>query len=117
MLAQVDQPLPPGGLARPARAVIAAEPLSTIAPAVEVEARIVETRRDQRRDQDWIGPELGVPARTVSRVLRRHGLPYLRECGPLTGQVIRASKTTAVHYERTLPGEPDHVDVKKARID
>src|SRR5690625_7598480 len=40
-------------------------------------------------------------------------MPYLRECDPLTGQVIRASKTTAVRYERDHPGELVHVDVKK----
>ena len=80
---------------------------------VEVEERIVAIRREQRRGQDWIGPELGVPARTVSRVLRRHGVPYLRECDPLTGEVIRASKTTAVRYERGRAGELVHVDVKK----
>ena len=80
---------------------------------VELEARIVETRRTQRRGQDWIGPELEVPARTVCRVLRRHGMPYLRECDPLTGDVIRASKTTTVRYEREYPGELTHVDVKK----
>jgi transposase InsO family protein len=81
--------------------------------AVEVEEAIVVKRREERRGQDWIGPELGVPARTVSRVLRRHGMPYLRECDPLTGEVIRASKTTAVRYERDRPGELVHVDVKK----
>ena len=70
-------------------------------------------RRAERRGQDWIGPELGVAARTVSRVLRRHGVPYLRECDPLTGEVIRSSKTTAVRYERDRPGELVHVDVKK----
>jgi transposase InsO family protein len=80
---------------------------------VEVEAQIVAMRRAERRGQDWIGPELGVPARTVSRILRRHGVPYLRECDPLTGEVIRASKTTAVRYERERPGELVHVDVKK----
>jgi transposase InsO family protein len=80
---------------------------------VEVEEAIVTTRREERRGQDWIGPELGVPARTVSRVLRRHGVPYLRECDPLTGAVIRTSKTTAVRYERDHPGELTHVDVKK----
>ena len=80
---------------------------------VEVEEAIVAMRRDQRRGQDWIGPELGVPARTVARVLRRHGVPYLRECDPLTGEMIRASKTTAVRYERDRPGELVHVDVKK----
>jgi transposase InsO family protein len=79
----------------------------------EVEARVVAARRAQRRGQDWLGPELGVPARTVSRILRRHQLPRLRECDPLTGEVIRASKTTAVRYERARPGELVHMDVKK----
>ena len=31
----------------------------------------------------------------------------------MTGEVIRASKTTAVRYERDHPGELVHVDVKK----
>lgn len=80
----------------------------------EVEHAIVAKRRSERRGQDWLGPELGVPARTVSRVLRRHEVPYLRECDPITGEVIRASKTTAVvRYERERPGELVHVDVKK----
>jgi transposase InsO family protein len=78
-----------------------------------VEAAIVAARVEHRRGQDWIGPELGVPARTVSRVLRRHGVPYLRVLDPLTGEVIRASKATAVRYERDQPGELVHVDVKK----
>ena len=81
--------------------------------ASAVEAQIVECRRDERRGQDWIGPELGVPARTVCRVLRRHAVPYLRECDPMTGEVIRASKTTAVRYEKDHPGELVHMDVKK----
>ena len=34
-------------------------------------------------------------------------------CDPLTGEVIRASKTTAVRYERDRPGELVHMDVKK----
>ena len=32
----------------------------------------------------WRGAELGVPARTVSRILRRHQMPRLCECDPLT---------------------------------
>jgi len=80
---------------------------------VEVEEQILRTRREERRGQDWIGLELGVAPRTVARVLRRHGVPYLRECDPLTGEVIRASKTTAVRYERDRPGELVHMDVKK----
>jgi transposase InsO family protein len=79
----------------------------------EVEDRIVRLRREQRRGQDWIGPELGVAARTVARVLRRHRVPYLRECDPMTGEVIRASRTSTVRYERDRPGELVHVDVKK----
>lgn len=81
--------------------------------AVEVEEAIVVARRAERRGQDWLGPELGIAPRTISRVLRRHGVPYLRECDPMTGEVIRASKTTAVRYERERPGELVHVDVKK----
>ena len=59
---------------------------------VEVEQRVLQLRRDQRRGQDWIGAEVGVPARTVSAILRRHQVPYLRECDPLTGEVIRAAR-------------------------
>lgn len=79
----------------------------------QVEAAILAARIEHRRGQDWLGPELGVPARTVSRVLRRHHVPHLRVLDPLTGEVIRSSKTTAVRYERDRPGELVHVDVKK----
>jgi transposase InsO family protein len=81
--------------------------------SAQVEAAILTARGEHRRGQDWLGPELGVPARTVSRVLRRHGVPYLRGLDPITGEVIRSSKTTAVRYERDRPGELVHVDVKK----
>jgi hypothetical protein len=40
-------------------------------------------------------------------------VPYLRLRDPLTGEVIRCSKATAVRYERNRPGELVHVDVKK----
>lgn len=79
----------------------------------EVEQRVLDARREHRRGQDWLGPELGVPARTISRILRRHDVPRLCQCDPLTGEVIRASKTTAVRYERDRPGELVHMDVKK----
>jgi len=78
-----------------------------------VEARVVETRRQERRGRDWIAAELGLAARTVSRILARHGLPHLALLDPMTGQLIRASKTTAVRYERDRPGELVHMDVKK----
>jgi transposase InsO family protein len=78
-----------------------------------VEQRVVELRRAERRGQDWIGTELGLSPRTVSRILRRHQVPYLHQCDPITGEMIRSSKVTAVRYERQRPGELVHVDVKK----
>ncbi|AQA03004.1 IS481 family transposase [Mycobacterium sp. MS1601] len=78
-----------------------------------VEAAIVALRLSERRGQQWIGDELGLCPRTVSAVLRRHQLPYLRDCDPLTGEVIRASKATTRRYERCRPGELIHMDVKK----
>ena len=81
--------------------------------AEEIERRIVELRKRERRGPDWIGAELGVPARTVSRVIARHGLPRLEQLDPMTGEVIRSSKATAVRYERDNPGELVHMDVKK----
>jgi len=78
-----------------------------------IEQTVLDARREQRRGQDWLGPELGIPARTVSRILRRHDVPRLCQCDPLTGELIRASKTTAVRYERERPGELVHMDVKK----
>jgi hypothetical protein len=64
-------------------------------------------------EPDWIGPELGVEARTVLRILRRHQVLPLRECHPMTGEAIRSSKATAHRYERSRPGELVHMDVKK----
>jgi hypothetical protein len=85
--------------------------------SVEGEDRIVELRSQQRRGPAWIGAALGVPARTVSRVLVRRGQPRLAALDPMTGEVIRSSKVTAVRYERSRPGELVHMDVKKlARI-
>jgi transposase InsO family protein len=79
----------------------------------EVEDRIVATRTRERRGPAWLGAELGVPARTVSRVLARRGQPRLSVLDPMTGEVIRSSKTTATRYERAHPGELVHMDVKK----
>jgi transposase InsO family protein len=81
--------------------------------STEVESQVLDARVEHRRGQDWLGPELGIPARTVGRILRRHHVPCLSECDPLTGAVIRASKTTAIRYEKDRPGELVHMDVKK----
>src|SRR6059058_5288273 len=80
---------------------------------VEVERQIIELRRRERRGPAWIGAELGLCPRTVSRVLARNAIPRLALLDPITGEVIRASKVTAVRYERERPGELVHMDVKK----
>ena len=79
----------------------------------EVEDRIVELRHRERRGPAFLGAELGVPARTISRVLVRRGQPRLCALDPMTGAVLRSSKQTAVRYERSHPGELVHMDVKK----
>jgi transposase InsO family protein len=79
----------------------------------EVEQKVLAARREHRRGQDWIGPEVGVPARTVCRILRRHQVAYLSQCDPMTGEVIKASRATAVRYERGYPGSLAHMDIKK----
>lgn len=79
----------------------------------DTEALVVAARLDLRCGPDRLAPAVGVPARTITRILRRHDLPLLRDCDPLTGEVIRSSKTTAVRYEREIAGDLLHMDVKK----
>jgi transposase InsO family protein len=79
----------------------------------ELEQRVLDARNEHRKGQDRLAAETGVPARTICRILRRHDIPRLCDCDPLTGDVIRASKATAVRYEREHPGELVHMDVKK----
>ena len=77
------------------------------------EAAVIELRRIERIGPDEISHRLGVPARTVSRILARHGVPRLCMLDPITGEVIKASKTTTVRYEHPYPGSLAHMDVKK----
>ena len=72
--------------------------------APDVEDKVLAARREHRRGPDWLAFECDVPARTVTRILRRNGVPRLCECDPLTGEMIRSSKTTAIRYERDRPG-------------
>ncbi len=72
----------------------------------EVQAAIEGLRRTLKLGPARIGFRLGVPASTVHRVLVRLGLNRLAWMDRPTGRVIR-------RYERTLPGELVHVDIKK----
>ncbi len=81
--------------------------------ADELEQKIIALRKRERRGPDWISAQTGVPARTVSRVLARNGIPHLAALDPISGEVIKASKATAHRYERQHPGKLVHMDVKK----
>ena len=76
-------------------------------------SRVLAQREKQRCGPAEISRLTGVPERTVTRILRRHGVPRLPECDPMTGLVIRASRATSRRYERERPGDLVHVDVKK----
>ncbi len=71
-------------------------------PCVETRVRIA--RMLARRGPVWIGHNLGLPASTVGRVLARHRTALLRECDPLTGALIRATRRSANRYEHPHPG-------------
>jgi transposase InsO family protein len=79
----------------------------------EREQAVLDARRSVRFGPLRIAALTGVPARTVSRILHRHGIPRLADCDPLTGAPIRAARTTPRRYERARPGELVHLDVKK----
>jgi transposase InsO family protein len=82
-----------------------------VPPAVET--AVLTLRGLERLGRDTIADRLGLAPRTVSRILARHGVPHLARLDPITGQLLRASKTTTVRYERARPGELVHMDVKK----
>lgn len=67
------------------------------------ETRIIEARTTTRQGPDRLGPALGIAPRTITRVLRRHQMPYLHHLDPITGEVIRAARTTTVRYEYQAP--------------
>ncbi len=73
-----------------------------------LEARALRQGRPLR-----LAAATGVPPRTISRILERHGVPPLSACDQIPGQPIRASRASGIRYERSRPGELVHVDVKR----
>jgi hypothetical protein len=69
----------------------------------ELERRILIAREYANAGPLIVAGQLGLPASTVWKVLRRHGRSRLPR--PLRGPVRR--------YERARPGELVHVDIKK----
>jgi transposase InsO family protein len=79
----------------------------------QAEAQVLQERDRLRQGPAFIAEATGVPERTVTRILRRAGMPHLSACDPLTGEVIRATKITSTRYEHPHAGAMLHVDVKK----
>ena len=86
--------------------------IPTRTPAA-VETGVLLARDELRAGRDRIAAATGVPARTVSRILARHGRPPIAALDPVTGVVIRASRATPNRYERSTAGDLVHLDVKK----
>jgi transposase InsO family protein len=81
--------------------------------SAERERRVLDAREQLRAGPAGIAAVTGVAERTVTRVLRRHRVPCLAECDPITGTPIRARRMTERRYERARPGELVHIDVHK----
>jgi transposase InsO family protein len=71
--------------------------------ALELEARILAARADSRRGPNMLSAMLGIPASTIYKVLRRHGISRL----------FPKEKLPSTRYEHDMPGSLVHVDVKK----
>jgi hypothetical protein len=69
--------------------------------ADEVEQLVLAARAEHRDGQDVLGPQVGVPPRTVGRILLRHGVSYLRECDPKV-EVGYDYVHSLVHYHSRL---------------
>lgn len=78
-----------------------------------VEARIIKARLEHFAGADALAGILDLPASTIGAVLRRCGLPHLRQIDRVTGEVIKGRRHSDVRYEHALPGSLLHVDVKK----
>lgn len=78
-----------------------------------VEQRVLKARREHRCDAVGLAHHTGVPASTCGRILRRNNVPWLADCDPITGDVIRARQMSGRRYEHPEPGDLIHIDVKK----
>jgi transposase InsO family protein len=79
-------------------------PLSLPSQIPPATCAAIEASRRQRHTGKQIAAEVGVSPATVSRVLRRLGLNRIRDLEPI--EPVR-------RYERAVPGEMIHIDIKK----
>ncbi|MGY3263083.1 IS481 family transposase [Frigoribacterium sp. 2355] len=76
------------------------------------EQAVLEARARLRFGPARLTAATGVPARTISRILARHQIPKLAWCNPVTGDLIRASRSSQNRYEHPHPSDLIHIDVK-----
>lgn len=69
----------------------------------EIEQRIIAARQQRRIGPNMLAYELHLPASTVYKVLKRHGI----------NRLFPKERLPAVRYEHAKPGALIHVDVKK----
>ncbi|TMR32782.1 transposase family protein, partial [Actinomadura geliboluensis] len=81
--------------------------------AARTEERVLAARLELRPGPDHIAAATGVPARTVTRILRRHRVPVPAARAPVTGHQNRATRHSGRRYEHPEPGAMIHLDVKK----
>jgi transposase InsO family protein len=79
--------------------------------SVRTERRILALRFTRRWGPHRIAYHLHVPRSTVGRVLDRYRMPLLTHVDQATGLSVR--KAAPRRYERSVPGELVHVDIKK----
>ena len=70
----------------------------------EVEELVLRARRVLRAGPARLSAFTGVPERTISRILRRHGMLRLWECDPLTGEPLKTPPGPVTRYERKQAG-------------
>jgi transposase InsO family protein len=75
------------------------------------ERRIIALRFTRRWGPHRIAYRLGLHPSQVWRVLHRYRMPLLAQLDQATG--LPARRARAVRYEKTVPGELVHVDIKK----
>ena len=76
-----------------------------------VERRVLGLRVTRRWGAHRIAAHLRIAQSTVSKILARYRVPLLGHIDLNTG--VRVRKDKPVRYERAVPGELVHVDVKK----
>ncbi|MCW2778778.1 MAG: family transposase [Frankiales bacterium] len=81
--------------------------------SVQVMQQVIAARVAEHVGARELSVLTGVPASTIGVVLRRAGMPHLRDVDRVTGQLLRQTRRSEQRYEHDRPGSLVHVDVKK----